>query len=90
MNESDFKSSLAAALISRSGNRFVVSSNDRSVSFYSVTEDYVEFYFVDPNRLAAGFNPIQISYSNIIYLIKNRDSRTFPGGVSIKVPVFYW
>lgn len=90
MNESDFKSSLAAALISRSGNRFVVSSNDRSVSFYSVTEDYVEFYFVDPNRLAAGFNPIQINYDQLTFLIKTQDKRIFPGGVSVKVPHFYW
>lgn len=90
MDESDFKSSLAAALLSRSGNRFVVSSNDRSVSFMIVTEDFVEFYFVDPNRLAAGFNPIQIKYEQLIYLLKNQDKRTFIGGVSVKVPVFYW
>lgn len=55
----------------------------------SVTEDFVEFYFVDPKRLAAGFNPIKISYPKLAILIKYQVFVTCDGQ-TIGVPHFYW
>lgn len=80
---------LIEVLISRSGNRFLINDEIRSISFFILEGNNPEFYFVNPLRLGAGYQRIAISQQGIAALILNPTTMLCRND-TIKVPKFYW
>jgi len=80
---------LVEVLLSRSGNRFLVNDELRSISFFTPYSDKVDLYFVNPSRIGAGFQCIGISRQGIAALIKHPTTMLCRDD-TIKVPKFYW
>lgn len=80
---------LTIVLISRAGNRFLVDGALVSVSFYIATEEYTEFYFLNPDRPGAGFTTVKLWQYVIVHMIRNQAGWLI-GDRFVSVPKFYW
>jgi hypothetical protein len=81
---------LTIVLISRAGNRFLVDGSTVSVSFYIATDEFTEFYFLNPDRPGAPFTMVTLKKYVIVDMIKNQSNKWYTGHHHISVPKFYW
>ena len=77
-------------LQSRVNNVWLLNGERKNVAFYSVYENYIELYLVNPERLAAGIKVFKLYEKCIPIMIKDFHHTAFDGNLKLYALEWVW